>query len=344
MRRRILLAAMALLLAAAPGSLRAALIVNGPQQITRQVTVQLIQTALDNGSSPATVFGSASQRADIEAGLDTIWAQAGIDIKVLPTITQYNNTFAYQGSPTDEPPRSTGDFETVFDNAASAGKLNSDLLTLNLIMVKVLPGFDPLAANVAAGYAWIGANGMMGYVGSSLLGSEDGRDVIASVFGHEIGHNLGLSHTANGLANLMSPQGTSQQLTSGQIITARSSNFARLYTPPATATGDYNKNGVVDAADYIVWRNTLNQSGGGLPADGDGSGTIGFGDYTVWRNHFGSTPSAGSTLEGDGAVPEPGSIVCLIMTLQFLVRGRRRIETDKPFVSYRLAWTFAAQS
>jgi hypothetical protein len=322
MRRWVLFAATAALVAAAPGSLWAALIVNSPQQVTRQVTVQLIRTALNNGSSPATVFGNASQRADIEAGLDTIWAQAGIDIKLLPTITQYNNTFAHQGT-AGSGTRSSDDFNTIFTNAGNAGVLSSDLLTLNLIMVEVVPGFPPLEENVAAGYARVTGNGIMGFVGDSLLTSN--RDVITSVFAHEIGHNLGLSHTANGLANLMSPQGTSQQLTSSQIITARSSNFARLYTPPATLTGDYNKNGVVDAADYIVWRKTLNQSGSGLPADGDNSGTIGFGDYTVWRNHFGSTSGNGSLLSDDGAIPEPGLLLYLLMALQLLAWKRRRI-------------------
>ena len=33
--------------------------------------------------------------------------------------------------------------------------------------------------------------------------------------------------------------------------------------------GDYNANGVVDAADYTVWRDSLGQTGMGLAADGD---------------------------------------------------------------------------
>ena len=67
---------------------------------------------------------------------------------------------------------------------------------------------------------------------------------------------------------------------------------------PAALFGDYNQNGVVDAADYIVWRTTLgnavaNYSG----ADGDGDGMIDQDDYDVWRAHFGQTlppPGAGS--------------------------------------------------
>ena len=46
--------------------------------------------------------------------------------------------------------------------------------------------------------------------------------------------------------------------------------------------GDYNHNGTVDAADYVVWRHTLGQSGTSLAADGDGSGTIDQADYDEW--------------------------------------------------------------
>ena len=68
---------------------------------------------------------------------------------------------------------------------------------------------------------------------------------------------------------------------------------------PATFFGDYNQNGVVDSADYVVWRKTLGTIG--VPAyssaDGDGDGTIDQDDYGVWRAHFGMTaplPAAGS--------------------------------------------------
>ena len=53
--------------------------------------------------------------------------------------------------------------------------------------------------------------------------------------------------------------------------------------------GDYNKDGIVDTADFTVWRNTLGQIGTGLAADGNASGTIDAGDYNVWKSHFGQT-------------------------------------------------------
>ena len=58
--------------------------------------------------------------------------------------------------------------------------------------------------------------------------------------------------------------------------------------------GDYNLSGVVDAADYTVWRNTLGQTGL-IPysgADGDGDGQVDTDDYQVWKANFGNT-SAG---------------------------------------------------
>jgi hypothetical protein len=73
--------------------------------------------------------------------------------------------------------------------------------------------------------------------------------------------------------------------------------------------GDYNNNGVVDAADYVVWRNTLGQSVT-LPNDST-PGTVTAADYNVWKSRFGAGAGAGSELSS-GAVPEPGSILLMI--------------------------------
>ena len=71
--------------------------------------------------------------------------------------------------------------------------------------------------------------------------------------------------------------------------------------PPPPLPADYNRNGVVDAADYVVWRKMLGTSGL-LPfagADGDGDGMVDPDDHSVWTAHFGETlpPGAGSGSE-----------------------------------------------
>ena len=86
--------------------------------------------------------------------------------------------------------------------------------------------------------------------------------------------------------------------------------------------GDYNNNGVVDAADYVVWRKTNGQTGAGLAADGDGSGTVDDADYNFWRAHFGSTSGSGSAL-GGGAMPEPATIALLLLAIASGVAVRR---------------------
>jgi hypothetical protein len=56
----------------------------------------------------------------------------------------------------------------------------------------------------------------------------------------------------------------------------------------ADVDGDYNENGVVDTADYTVWRD------GGSPND-----TIA--GYNLWRTNFGRTSGSAAAV----AVPEP---------------------------------------
>jgi len=69
-------------------------------------------------------------------------------------------------------------------------------------------------------------------------------------------------------------------------------------------SGDYNNDGVVNAADYTLWADSL---GTDNPLLNDPiGGTIGAGQYTQWKNNFGNTSSGSAT-----AVPEPTGLVLL---------------------------------
>ncbi|MGE3639876.1 MAG: hypothetical protein AB7G28_15075, partial [Pirellulales bacterium] len=73
--------------------------------------------------------------------------------------------------------------------------------------------------------------------------------------------------------------------------------------------GDYNKNGLVDAADYTVWRNTLGSSTD-LRADGNKSGTVDDADYDYWKARFGNQVKGGEFLmTGDTVVRANGLVV-----------------------------------
>ncbi len=97
----------------------------------------------------------------------------------------------------------------------------------------------------------------------------------------------------------------------------------------ALLAGDYNHDDKVDAADYAVWRKTLNSTTL-LAADGSGNGVVDSADFAVWRGNFGAAFSgngSGSELSLN-SVPEPGCwILCAfgagICSLFFSLRASR---------------------
>jgi murein DD-endopeptidase MepM/ murein hydrolase activator NlpD len=76
-------------------------------------------------------------------------------------------------------------------------------------------------------------------------------------------------------------------------------------------TGDYNRDGAVDAADYIIWRKSLGQSVSAFSgADGDGDRRITQADYALWRANYGVSIGNVARIV---AVPEPISIALIAM-------------------------------
>jgi hypothetical protein len=96
-------------------------------------------------------------------------------------------------------------------------------------------------------------------------------------------------------------------------------------------TGDYNNDGIVDGADYVMWRKTLT-----LPADpddsdadGDGDGTVDLDDYGYWVERFGNVVP--QELGGGSTVPEPATLMlalacALVGTMSPRLRSRRTSE------------------
>lgn len=82
------------------------------------------------------------------------------------------------------------------------------------------------------------------------------------------------------------------------------------YVASAGVDGDYNGNGVVDAADYVLWRK--NPTGfGGIPG------------YNTWKQNFGE-----SGLGSGSAVPEPAAIVLAGLLVSVLLGTRQVRRTE----------------
>jgi hypothetical protein len=92
---------------------------------------------------------------------------------------------------------------------------------------------------------------------------------------------------------------------------------------PPQLNGDFNNDGVVDAADYVVWRNNLGGDDWVLNGNGDNSGTVGVGDYSLWKTSFGNT-SPGALAVAANSVPEPATVGLVSLALVGLLLQHRR--------------------
>lgn len=119
--------------------------------------------------------------------------------------------------------------------------------------------------------------------------------------------------------------GTPIQLPSGGEDPLQVDNFSVLFgvagtliegvvrfgpVPTFTAPeGDFNGDGVVNSADYTVWRDNLGNPSG-LANQGSLSGPVGAAHYDLWKSNFAAT--GGSLLSTSTTVPEPSSLLVLL--------------------------------
>ncbi|TWT37326.1 Secreted effector protein pipB2 [Posidoniimonas corsicana] len=86
--------------------------------------------------------------------------------------------------------------------------------------------------------------------------------------------------------------------------------------------GDFNNDGVVDAADYTVWRDQVGAPAGTLPNDPTGA-PVGPEQYATWRANFGQSAAQPAAT----AAPEPAALLALLVCLARMPR-RCRVPVD----------------
>lgn len=99
-----------------------------------------------------------------------------------------------------------------------------------------------------------------------------------------------------------------------------------------SADGDYNNDGVVDAADYTVWRDNLGGDAAALMGNGSGAATVVAADFDLWKTNFGMTQSlmtvvtagAQTAVFSASAVPEPSTLVLASAMAAFAVAASAR--------------------
>ncbi|MEX0643485.1 MAG: hypothetical protein WD468_12330 [Pirellulales bacterium] len=100
------------------------------------------------------------------------------------------------------------------------------------------------------------------------------------------------------------------------------------------ADADYNNDGTVNAADYVVWKHNFGNTGtpGSLAGDGTSNDLLGVPDgdvdqfdYDFWKARFGDTVAIGTVelATGSTTIPEPTSAVLIIGAVLGLLPWRR---------------------
>ena len=109
------------------------------------------------------------------------------------------------------------------------------------------------------------------------------------------------------------------------VVTGSSlTSFTISAVQQPTIAGDFNNNGTVDAADYVVWRDNAGTTNS-LPNDNGIGGIIRQVHYDLWRAHFGSSVAASAAANVSSAVPEPGTHLLLILAAARAWIWRRRV-------------------
>jgi hypothetical protein len=99
----------------------------------------------------------------------------------------------------------------------------------------------------------------------------------------------------------------------------------QLNQPPLVDSGDFNGDGVIDAADYTVWRNAFGATGlePFAPGDGNGDGQVDIEDYAIWKMQYG-TSSVASATQSATSLPEPNSFALLGLAAAILASALTR--------------------
>lgn len=169
--------------------------------------------------------------------------------------------------------------------------------------------------------AWITVTPDLSDPGQQMVWEIDGGSSFVSQNERTAHFGLGSSADPIDLVTIEWPSGIVQRLYGVEV-----DQTLRVIESLTATPGDYNGDGVIDAADYTLWRDHEGGPAGSLPNDAVG-GTIGSAQYVQWAQNYGSVEDSSSSAGGRG-VPEPESWV--LLTLAASTRLRRRTRSDDP--------------
>jgi endonuclease I len=198
------------------------------------------------------------------------------------------------------------DFGTITTAAASSpfvfevfNRGTMPAFTANMDFDTVLPSGDTSVLTTNAGT----------YAGSLVLAGGDGQEfsaMLSSTVAGSFAATYTLRFSDENIAGAQNNMDLTLNL-SGNVVLA----------------GDFNRDSVVDAADYVVWKKFKNTATAAFAlADADGSAFVDAADLAWWRTNFGRVASSAG---GSQHVPEPATPLLVAMAFIALTLRPRRI-------------------
>ncbi len=267
--------------------------------------IALLGGTFDNNNQVLTNSGAIEGEGVMRTGGLTNTGSISVgggDLDVLGPVTNNATVSIQSGStarffgPVNGPGNYTGTGTTMFLNSFS-------------------PGASPAQVNFGGNLIFGGAGSLTMELAGTTPGS--GYDQVHVAGSLSLGGTLDVSLTGGFLPqagnsfDILNWGALSGSFSSLQLPTLGGPlawDTSQLYTSGVLAVaapalpGDFNFDGTVDAADYVVWRKTIGTQDG----------------YNVWRTNFGGTGGAGGSIAGDdrpgaepNAVPEPRMLALL---------------------------------
>ncbi|MEM7315629.1 MAG: ASPIC/UnbV domain-containing protein, partial [Planctomycetota bacterium] len=153
--------------------------------------------------------------------------------------------------------------------------------------------------------AWISVTPDLGVPDEKLVWEVDGGSSFLSQNEHTAHFGLGEFNENVDLVQIEWTNGLIQQ-----IFNVEPNQTLNVLETDQAEAADFNGNGVVDAADFTVWRDLLGSTSS--VADADGNGLVGMEDFYIWRTQFGRVVPPLT-------IPEPNTSGLLLLGLAWCV-------------------------
>lgn len=267
-------------------------------------------------------------------GAGQTWNLGNIFDPVAPT-SFAQNTEDLQFSYTDPTSGSTANLTPNYSGSAGVN---------NLVLFA-----DPATGNVKIRNTSPFTVSIDGYTIASAAGSLNSTDALWNSLSESVGNTWAEANLSdNRVSELQSTGSTMLSLNGGTTFDlgglfktagakdlvfqfvlggqSQSTTGVVLYQAASTVvgvTGDYNNDGTVNAADYTIWRDHLNQNFQLQNEGGISPGVVDGDDYTFWKSRFGATSGSGGGSLATAAVPEPAAWLLLAFATLGLVGTRR---------------------